>query len=87
MKTLLIDIREGVGSVISHRNRSKTRQIHQGIDEVGTVYRHNVMNINKPFHIGDFADGKFNDFPSNRVRLRMSRFLTTSPPSPMVWET
>ena len=38
MKTILIGVRDGSGSGISYRNSSKTRQIHQGIAEVGTVY-------------------------------------------------
>jgi len=43
------------------------------------AYSKNMMNttdrylfsIFKPFHIGDFADAKFINFPSNRVRLGM----------------
>ena len=41
----------------------------------------------KPFHIGDFADAKFNNFPPNRVRFGRIDFLTATPPSRMVLGT
>ena len=38
--------------------------------------------FNKPFHIEDFADGKFDDFPSNRVRLECNTFFNSNSSEP-----
>ena len=49
--------------------------------------RENIVYNLKPFHIGDFADAKFNNFPSNRVRLGRIESLAATPPSPVVLGT